>query len=185
MSPAIAEAIFRICGGKSKAACARVKLWVLSAPMLWNWALISAIWKPASWLAIPALLPAPGSRPDARAGVQAAFLAILIARSNPLDQFIMENPDYFFSLSPEHCRINPDNLLILLHHIKSAAFELPFERGETFGGENLEELLRYLEEKRVLHQTNDSWHWAAESYPADEISLRAINPGKCCRGGYH
>ena len=103
-------------------------------------------------------------------------LAILIARSNPLDQFIMENPDYFFALSPEHCRINPDNLLILLHHIKSAAFELPFEKGENFGGENLEELLRYLEEKGVLHQTNDKWHWAAESYPADEISLRAINP---------
>jgi DEAD/DEAH box helicase domain-containing protein len=103
-------------------------------------------------------------------------LAILIARSNPLDQFIMENPDYFFSLSPEHCRINPDNLLILLHHIKSAAFELPFEKGETFGGENLEELLRYLEEKGVLHQTNDRWHWAAESYPADEVSLRSINP---------
>ena len=34
----------------------------------------------------------------------------------------------------------------------------------------------YLEEKGVLHQTNDSWHWAAESYPADEVSLRAINP---------
>ena len=103
-------------------------------------------------------------------------LAILIARSNPLDQFIMENPDYFFALSPEHCRINPDNLLILLHHIKSAAFELPFEKGEKFGGENLEEFLEYLEEKGVLHCTNDRWHWAAESYPADEVSLRAINP---------
>ncbi|MEN6621418.1 MAG: DEAD/DEAH box helicase [Smithella sp.] len=103
-------------------------------------------------------------------------LALLIARSNPLDQFIMENPDYFFSLTPEHCRINPDNLLILLHHIKSAAFELPFEKGEQFGGENLEEFLEYLEEKGVLHQSNDRWHWAAESYPADEVSLRSINP---------
>jgi len=103
-------------------------------------------------------------------------LAILIARSSPLDQFIMENPDYFFSQSPEHCRINPDNLLILLHHIKSAAFELPFEKGEKFGGENLEELLNYLEEKGVLHKNNDRWHWAAESYPADEVSLRSINP---------
>ncbi len=103
-------------------------------------------------------------------------LAMLIARSNPLDQFIMENPDYFFSLSPEHCRINPDNLLILLHHIKSAAFELPFEKGETFGGENLEEFLQYLEEKGVLHRADERWHWAAESYPADEVSLRAINP---------
>ena len=69
-----------------------------------------------------------------------------------MDQFIVENPDYFFSRSPEHCRVNPDNLLILMHHIKSAAFELPFEKGERFGGENLEELLDYLEQKGVLHR---------------------------------
>ncbi len=103
-------------------------------------------------------------------------LAVLIARSNPMDQFIVENPDYFFSRSPEHCRINPENLLILLHHLKSAAFELPFEKGERFGSENLEELLNYLEEKGVLHRVDDRWHWTAESYPADEVSLRSINP---------
>ncbi len=103
-------------------------------------------------------------------------VALLIARSSPLDQFVVENPDYFFSTSPEHCRINPDNLLILLHHIKSAAFELPFERGESFGKENVEELLQYLEEKGVLHRVDERWHWSAESYPADEVSLRSINP---------
>ncbi|MBN2514502.1 MAG: DEAD/DEAH box helicase [Deltaproteobacteria bacterium] len=103
-------------------------------------------------------------------------IALLIARSNPMDQFIVEHPDYFFSRSPEHCRVNPDNLLILLHHLKSAAFELPFERGERFGGEDLEELLDYLEEKGILHRVAERWHWAAESYPADEVSLRSINP---------
>ena len=103
-------------------------------------------------------------------------LAVLISRSSPMDQFIVENPDYFFSSSPEHCRVNPDNLLILLHHLKSAAFELPFEKGEKFGDENIEELLDYLEEKGVLHRVDDRWHWAAESYPADEVSLRSINP---------
>jgi DEAD/DEAH box helicase domain-containing protein len=103
-------------------------------------------------------------------------LVLLIARSNPMDQFLVENPDYFFSRSPEHCRVNPDNLLILLHHIKSAAFELPFEKGERFGGEDLEELLNYLEEKGVLHRSQERWHWSAESYPADEVSLRSINP---------
>ncbi|MDQ5984814.1 MAG: ATP-dependent RNA helicase DbpA [Syntrophus sp. SKADARSKE-3] len=107
---------------------------------------------------------------------QGQSLAILIARSSPMDQFIVENPEYFFSRSPEHCRINPDNLLILLHHIKSAAFELPFEKGELFGGENLEELLDYLEGKGVLHRVEGRWHWSAESYPADEVSLRSINP---------
>ncbi len=103
-------------------------------------------------------------------------LALLVAKSNPMDQFIVENPDYFFSRSPEHCRVNPDNLLILLHHIKCAAFELPFEKGERFGRENIEELLDYLEEKGVLHKVNGRWHWSAESYPADEVSLRSINP---------
>jgi DEAD/DEAH box helicase domain-containing protein len=102
--------------------------------------------------------------------------AILIARSGPMDQFLVEHPDYFFSRSPEHCRVNPDNLLILLHHLKSAAFELPFEKGERFGSENTEALLDYLEEKGVLHRVADRWHWAAESYPADEISLRSVNP---------
>ncbi|MDX9745774.1 MAG: DEAD/DEAH box helicase [Syntrophales bacterium] len=103
-------------------------------------------------------------------------LALLIARSSPMDQFIAEHPDYFFGQSPEHCRVNPDNLLILLHHLKSAAFELPFERGERFGGESLEELLDYLEEKGILHRVEGRWHWSAESYPANEISLRSINP---------
>src|SRR5208283_1418162 len=112
-----------------------------------------------------------------RAGRRAGqSLAILIARSNPMDQFIVENPEYFFTRSPEHCRVNPDNLLILLHHIKSAAFELPFEEGERFGKEDLMELLSYLEEKGVLHRVDKRWHWAAESYPADEVSLRTINP---------
>jgi DEAD/DEAH box helicase domain-containing protein len=112
-----------------------------------------------------------------RAGRRAGqSLAVLIARSNPMDQFIVENPDYFFTRSPEACRVNPDNLLILLHHIKSAAFELPFEEGERFGNEDLMELLAYLEEKGVLHRVDKRWHWAAESYPADEVSLRTINP---------
>ncbi len=112
-----------------------------------------------------------------RAGRRAGrSLAVLIARSNPMDQFIVDNPDYFFSRSPEHCRINPDNLLILLHHMKSAAFELPFEKGERFGNEPLEEILSYLEEKGVLHQVDNRWHWSAESYPANEVNLRSINP---------
>jgi DEAD/DEAH box helicase domain-containing protein len=103
-------------------------------------------------------------------------LAVLIARSNPMDQFMVEHPDFFFSSSPEHCRVNPDNLLVLLHHIKSAAFELPFEDGERFGAEDLREILSYLEEKGVLHRVDGRWHWSAESYPADEVSLRTVNP---------
>ena len=52
--------------------------------------------------------------------------AVLVASSAPIDQFIVRNPSYFFDASPEHALINPDNLHILLDHVKCAAFELPF-----------------------------------------------------------
>jgi len=98
--------------------------------------------------------------------------AILVASSAPLDQYIITHPDYFFSQSPEHALINPDNLLILLSHIKCAAFELPFRQGERYGGQSIDQILQFLEEHRILHKAGDTYHWSAESYPADEISLR-------------
>lgn len=102
-------------------------------------------------------------------------LAVLIARSQPLDQFIIENPDYFFGRSPEFGLINPDNLLILLSHIQCAAFELPFRDGERFGREDLGEILRYLEEKGTLHYVDHHWYWTKDAYPAEKVSLRSTS----------
>jgi DEAD/DEAH box helicase domain-containing protein len=102
-------------------------------------------------------------------------LVVLVARSQPLDQFIIENPDYFFGRSPEHGLINPDNLLILLSHIQCAAFELPFQDGEQFGREHLEEMLKYLEEKGTLHHVGHNWHWTQDAYPAEKVSLRSTS----------
>ena len=65
----------------------------------------------------------------------------MVANSTPLNQFIASNPDYFFDSPVEEGRINPDNLQILVSHVKCAAFELPFAEGETFGGEDLAEIL--------------------------------------------
>ena len=36
--------------------------------------------------------------------------AVLVASSSPLDQFIVQHPDYFFGRSPEHAFVQPDNL---------------------------------------------------------------------------
>ncbi|HXK59770.1 MAG TPA: DEAD/DEAH box helicase [Acidobacteriota bacterium] len=100
--------------------------------------------------------------------------AILIARNLPLDQFIITHPDYFFGLSPEHGLIHPDNLQILVSHVKCAAFELPFQQGEKFGKENLTEILEFLTEQRILCKSGNSFHWSDESYPADQVSLRHV-----------
>ncbi len=106
---------------------------------------------------------------------QQRALTILVASSSPLDQFMINHPDYFFQQPPESGLINPNNLLILISHIKCAAFELPFEEGEVFGVESTAEILDYLVEERVLHFRNGRWYWMTDKYPAQEISLRSAS----------
>ncbi|MCS0672190.1 DEAD/DEAH box helicase [Cytobacillus firmus] len=102
-------------------------------------------------------------------------LVIMVASSSPLDQYVIQNPDYFFNKSPETARINPDNLIILVDHIKCAAYELPFNAGERFGTFETEEVLEYLAEERVLHQNGDKFYWMKDSFPAHNISLRSAS----------
>jgi DEAD/DEAH box helicase domain-containing protein len=115
-----------------------------------------------------------------RAGRQTeASMAALITSANPLDQFLAHNPDYLFGRSPEAALINPDNLLILLGHLRCAAFELPFQVGECFGcveGERVAEFLQLLQEMGVLHQSGDKYFWMADQYPAETVSLRNASP---------
>ncbi len=104
-------------------------------------------------------------------------LGVLVATSLPLDQFVIRHPQYFFDASPEHAHIHADQLLILLDHIRCAAFELPFTRGESFGKESLLEFLAYLEEEGLIHREGDTWHWMADAYPANSVSLRSVANG--------
>ncbi len=106
---------------------------------------------------------------------QGTSAAVLVASSAPLDQFMVQNPEYFFGRSPEHGYVNPDNLFILLNHLKCAAFELPLREEEKFGALDLKRLCQHLEETGFLHHTKDGWHWLSESYPADAISLRSVS----------
>ncbi len=100
-------------------------------------------------------------------------LAILVAGSEPLNQYIVSNPDYFFGRTPERALSDPDNLIILTNHVRCAAFELPFNRGEKFGRASVEEILEFLEEEDVLYLSDDRYHWMEDTYPAEEISLRS------------
>ncbi len=111
-------------------------------------------------------------RAGRRSGISAA---VLVASSSPLDQFIINNPDYFFSKNPEKALINPDNLSILVSHIECAVFELPFKDGEKFGKVNIEDILRFLEDENLVMHSKGKWHWTSEAYPADEVSLRSIS----------
>jgi DEAD/DEAH box helicase domain-containing protein len=115
---------------------------------------------------------------------------VLVATSAPLDQFIIRNPSYFFDRSPEHALIDPDNLHILVNHVKCAAFELPFEGSEAFGVHDLPAILGVLAEQGLVHRADGGasiqagdqqglsaarWTWTSESYPADAVSLRSVS----------
>ncbi len=107
---------------------------------------------------------------------QKSSAVVLVASSSPIDQYIINNPDYFFGRNPEHATVDPDNLVILMSHLKCAAFELPFTRDERYGGAAVTEILDYLVDQRVLHRGEDRYHWMSDTYPAEDVSLRSAAP---------
>ena len=125
-------------------------------------------------------------RAGRRAGRSAA---VMVASSAPIDQFIVRHPAYFFDKSPERALIDPDNLHILVDHVKCAAFELPFASDETFGRYDLQAVLGILAEQGLVHcvpsdpsgsdpsgpSSPATWTWTSESYPADAVSLRSVS----------
>ncbi len=100
--------------------------------------------------------------------------AVMVASSAPLDQFIVRNPDYFFGNTPEHAFIQPDNLEILVNHLKCAAFELPIAPDEKFGDVDVPDLCARMAGAGFLHHAGDHYHWTQEAYPADTVSLRSV-----------
>jgi DEAD/DEAH box helicase domain-containing protein len=104
-------------------------------------------------------------------------LGIMVASSTALDQYVVRHPEFFENAPPEMARIAPDQLLILLDHIRCAAFELPFASGERFGENVVDDFLDVLAESEVVHREGDRWDWIADSYPAQAVSLRSVADG--------
>jgi DEAD/DEAH box helicase domain-containing protein len=104
-------------------------------------------------------------------------VAVLVATSGAVDQYVAGHPEYLFGGSPEQARLDPNNLHILLAHLRAATFELPFGPGEAFGAGPADDLLAFLAEEGHVRQAHDRrWYWASENFPASEISLRTAAP---------
>ena len=113
-----------------------------------------------------------------RAGRRGAqSIAVMVASSNAVDQYLARTPEHLLDGSAEEARIDPANTEILVQHLKCAAFELPFVFGDSYLGlspEDTLEALRFLAGHGVLHESGNRFHWAEDSYPANHVSLRAI-----------
>ncbi|MBX3029364.1 MAG: DEAD/DEAH box helicase [Chloroflexi bacterium] len=108
---------------------------------------------------------------------QEVSAAILVTGGGPMDRYVAGAPEYLFEGLPEEARLDPDNIHVLLAHIRAAAFELPFEPGERFGTSPADDLLAFLgEDGHVRRAPDGRWYWSSESFPASEISLRVAAP---------
>ncbi len=129
---------------------------------------------PWSWRAIRGPSPEPGSALDAP--VAAAAVPAPCWWPPPLRSIntLFAIPDYFFGRTPEQAFIQPDNLEILINHLKCAAFELPITPEKHFGDVDLPDLCARLAEAGFLHRAGEHYHWTHEAYPADTVSLRSV-----------
>ena len=108
---------------------------------------------------------------------QGTSVSVLVASGRPVDQYVIHHPEFLLESTPEEARLDPDNLHVLLAHLRAATFELPFEPGEVFGPGPVDDLLAFLAEERHVRQADDGrWYWSSENFPASEISLRAAAP---------
>src|SRR6478672_8737927 len=108
---------------------------------------------------------------------QGTSVSVLVASGAPVDQYVIHHPEFLLDNTPEEARLDPDNLHVLLAHLRAATFELPFEPGERFGPAAGDDLLAFLaEEGQVRHASDGRWYWSSENFPASEISLRTAAP---------
>lgn len=114
-----------------------------------------------------------------RAGRRGApSLAVLVAGPSPVDQFVARNPEWLLSAGVEEARVDPDNVAVLVQHLRCAAFELPFDEGERYGGLDkgaTEDALTWLAEQKDVQRSKGRWHWVGGSYPAQGVSLRSAS----------
>ena len=104
-------------------------------------------------------------------------VSLLVAGAGALDRFVATHPEYLFEATPEEARLDPENVHVLLAHLRAATFELPFDPGESFGAGAADDLLAFLAEEGHVRQADDArWYWASENFPASEINLRVAAP---------
>ncbi len=100
-------------------------------------------------------------------------LTILIAYNNPIDQYMMKHPEYLFGQTAENVVIDPNNVYIMLGHLRCATNELPMTiQDEEMFGKLAPALLELLQENEDVRLAGDQWYWVGTGYPAADFGLR-------------
>ncbi len=104
-------------------------------------------------------------------------VGVFIAGSSALDQYLVQHPEFLLKGTPEHALLAPDNLHVVVDHLRCALFELPMAPDETFGTfTEVAEVLAYLTEEGEARRAGGRYYWLGQGYPAEEVSLRTASP---------
>ncbi|MFJ2090880.1 DEAD/DEAH box helicase [Streptomyces sp. NPDC087901] len=100
-------------------------------------------------------------------------LAILVARDDPLDTFLVHHPEALFQQPVESTVLDPDNPYVLAPHLCAAAAELPLTTSDLeLFGPAVAELLPQLEAAKLLRKRTSGWHWTRRERAADLTDIR-------------
>jgi DEAD/DEAH box helicase domain-containing protein len=100
-------------------------------------------------------------------------LAILVARDDPLDTYLVHHPDSLFRAPVESTVLDPDNPYVLAPHLCAAAAEIPLTDADSaLFGACYPDLLRQLEERKLLRRRGNSWYWTRKERATDLADIR-------------
>jgi DEAD/DEAH box helicase domain-containing protein len=103
-------------------------------------------------------------------------LAVLIAGNDPVDQYLLRHPDYFFRQTPEQAVVDPENPYVLARHLKTAAFEIPLGEAdvERFGT-MAQPIIEALRDAGDVTELDGQYFFAGSQNPTVGVSLRHMS----------
>lgn len=100
---------------------------------------------------------------------------VLVARDTPIDQFLMNHPEFLTSAPVEQAWLSADNPYIILQHVPCAAHEHPLRPQEpTYESQVYSMTVRLLSEDKTLAPYHDCYRYALPDYPARGVNLRGM-----------
>ncbi|SOD63191.1 DEAD/DEAH box helicase domain-containing protein [Streptomyces zhaozhouensis] len=104
-------------------------------------------------------------------------LAVLIARDDPLDTYLVHHPEALFQRPVESTVLDPGNPYVLAPHLCAAAAETPLTASDVDGAGAFfdpaaAELLPRLTDRGLLRRRGGGWYWTRRERPADLVDIR-------------